>query len=85
MVVNNLELGTTAFVELLAAAVLVAIVAERIRLPPAVALVGFGAIVSSSAPIDLPFSFGPALLFVFLPPLIFEAACKLDVDALQRI
>lgn len=67
------------------AAVLVAIVADRIRLPAAVALVGFGAIVSSTAPIDLPFTFGPALLFIFLPPLIFEAAWNLDAGALQRM
>jgi CPA1 family monovalent cation:H+ antiporter len=69
----------------LGAAVLVAIVADRIRLPAAVALVGFGAIVSSTAPIDLPFTFGPALLFIFLPPLIFEAAWNLDAGALQRM
>jgi CPA1 family monovalent cation:H+ antiporter len=82
---NDIALGTTQFVELLGAAVIVAIVAERIRLPAAVALVGFGAILSSSAPIDLPFRFGPALLFVFLPPLIFEAAWNLDAGALRRM
>jgi CPA1 family monovalent cation:H+ antiporter len=65
--------------------VLVAIVAERIRLPAAVALVGFGAIISSTAPIDLPFTFGPALLFIFLPPLIFEAAWNLDAGSLRRM
>jgi CPA1 family monovalent cation:H+ antiporter len=70
---------------LLGAAVLVAIVAERVRLPAAVGLVGFGAIVSSTAPIDLPFTFGPALLFIFLPPLIFEAAWNLDAGALRRM
>jgi CPA1 family monovalent cation:H+ antiporter len=83
--VNNIALGTTAFVELLAAAVLVAIVAERIRLPAPVALVLFGAIISSTAPIVLPFTFGPALLFIFLPPLIFEAAWNLDAGALSRM
>jgi CPA1 family monovalent cation:H+ antiporter len=82
---NEIALGTTQFVELLGAAVIVAIVAERIHLPAAVALVGFGAILSSSAPIDLPFTFGPALLFVFLPPLIFEAAWNLDAGALRRM
>ena len=54
-------------------------------MPAAVALVGFGAIVSSTAPMDLPFSFGPALLFIFLPPLIFEAAWNLDAGALRRM
>ena len=62
-----------------------AIVAERIHLPAAVALVGFGAIISSTSPVDLPFSFGPALLFIFLPPLIFEAAWNLDAAALRRM
>jgi CPA1 family monovalent cation:H+ antiporter len=83
-VANDIALGTTAFIELLGAAVLVAIVAERIHLPAAVALVGFGSIVSSAAPVDLPFTFGPALLFIFLPPLIFEAAWNLDGGALRR-
>lgn len=82
---NDLALGTSAFIELLGAAVLVAIVAERIRLPAAVALVGFGAIVSSNSPFELPFTFGPALLFIFLPPLIFEAAWNLDAGALGRM
>ncbi len=84
LAVNAIALGTTTFFELMGVAVVVAIVAERIRLPAAVALVGFGAILSSSAPIELPFSFGPALLFVFLPPLIFEAAWNLDHGALRR-
>jgi CPA1 family monovalent cation:H+ antiporter len=84
-VVNDIAIGTTAFVELLGAAVIVAIVAERIHLPAAVALVGFGAIISSTVPIGLPFTFGPALLFIFLPPLIFEAAWNLDAGALRRM
>ena len=82
---NSIAIGTSAFIELLGAAVFVAIVAERIRLPAAVALVGFGAIISSTAPIRLPFAFGPALLFIFLPPLIFEAAWNLDAGALRRM
>jgi CPA1 family monovalent cation:H+ antiporter len=83
--VNEIALGTSVFIELLGAAVIVAIVAERIRLPAAVALVGFGTIISSAAPIQLPFTFGPALLFIFLPPLIFEAAWNLDAGALRRM
>lgn len=82
---NDIALGTSSFIELLGAAVIVAIVAERIHLPAAVALVGFGAIISSTAPIGLPFTFGPALLFIFLPPLIFEAAWNLDAGALRRM
>ncbi len=83
--VNDVALGTSAFVVLLGAAVIVAIVAERIRLPAAVALVGFGAIISSASPVELPFTFGPALLFIFLPPLIFEAAWNMDASALRRM
>jgi CPA1 family monovalent cation:H+ antiporter len=83
--VYNTQLGTTAFVALLGAAVVVALVAERIRLPAPVAFVGFGVIISSTAPVGLPFTFGPALLFIFLPPLIFEAAWNLDGAALRRM
>jgi len=34
--------------------------------------------------IPVPFAFGDSLLFVFLPPLIFEAAWNLDLGALRR-
>ena len=82
---NDIALGTAAFVGLLGVAVIVAIVAERVRVPAAVALVAFGALVSSARPIDLPFAFGDTLLFVFLPPLIFEAAWNIDLGALRRV
>ncbi len=72
--------GAGAFVTLLGVAVLVAILAERVRIPAAVALVAVGAMV----PIAPPFAFGDTLLFVFLPPLIFEAAWNLDLNALRR-
>ena len=65
---------------LLGAAVLIAILAERVRVPAAVALVAIGAFFQ----IPPPFAFGDTLLFVFLPPLIFEAAWNLDLDALRR-
>ncbi|HTD32869.1 MAG TPA: cation:proton antiporter [Candidatus Elarobacter sp.] len=77
---NEVAHGVGAFMVLLGAAVLVAILAERVRVPAAVALVAIGALV----PIAPPFAFGDALLFVFLPPLIFEAAWNLDLRELRR-
>jgi CPA1 family monovalent cation:H+ antiporter len=77
--------GTTAvLVGLLGVAVLVALVAERLRVPSAVALVAFGAGTAAFHPVTLPFHFGDAVLFVFLPPLIFEAAWNIDPAALRR-
>jgi monovalent cation:H+ antiporter, CPA1 family len=77
--------GTAAvLVGLLGVAVLVALVAERLRVPGAVALVAFGAGTASIHPVALPFHFGDTLLFIFLPPLIFEAAWAIDPAALRR-
>jgi CPA1 family monovalent cation:H+ antiporter len=78
--VSEIAHGVGGFVALLGAAVLIAILAERVRVPAAVALVAIGAIFR----IEPPFRFGDALLFVFLPPLIFEAAWNLDLDSLRR-
>lgn len=73
--------GVGGFVALLAAAVLIAILAERVRVPAAVALVAIGAVFQ----VPPPFAFGDTLLFVFLPPLIFEAAWNLNLDSLRRM
>jgi CPA1 family monovalent cation:H+ antiporter len=73
--------GVGAFTVLLGAAVLIAILAERIRIPAAVAMVAVGTLF----PVEPPFAFGDTLLFVFLPPLIFEAAWNLDPGALRRL
>ena len=78
---SELAHGVGAFVTLLGAAVLIAILAERVRVPAAVALVAIGAFFQ----IPPPFAFGDTLLFVFLPPLIFEAAWNLDLDSLRRM
>ncbi len=72
--------GVGGFIALLGAAVVIAILAQRVRVPAAVALVAVGAFVQ----LPPPFVFGDTLLFVFLPPLIFEAAWNLDPAALQR-
>jgi Na+:H+ antiporter len=78
---NEVAHGVGAFIALLGAGVLVAILAERIRVPAAVAMVGVGTVF----PIAPPFAFGDTVLFVFLPPLIFEAAWNLDLGALRRL
>ena len=78
---NEVAHGVGAFTVLLGAAVLVAILAERVRIPAAVALVAVGTLF----PVAPPFAFGDTLLFVFLPPLIFEAAWNLDLGALRRL
>jgi Na+:H+ antiporter len=77
---NEVAHGVGAFMTLLGAAVLIAILAERVRVPVAVALVAIGAFFQ----IPPPFAFGDTLLFVFLPPLIFEAAWNLDLESLRR-
>ncbi len=75
---------TALLVGLLGIAVLIALAAERLRIPSAVALVAFGAGTAAVYPVALPFHFGDALLFVFLPPLIFEAAWTIDPASLRR-
>jgi CPA1 family monovalent cation:H+ antiporter len=74
----------TILVGLLGVALLVALAAERLRVPSAVALVAFGAGTAAIHPVPLPFHFGDTLLFIFLPPLIFEAAWSIDPAALRR-
>jgi CPA1 family monovalent cation:H+ antiporter len=76
--------ATTILVGLLGVAMLVALVAERLRVPSAVALVAFGAGTAAIHPVALPFHFGDAVLFIFLPPLIFEAAWSIDPASLRR-
>jgi CPA1 family monovalent cation:H+ antiporter len=77
--------GTTGVLAaLLGVAVLIALGAERLRIPSAVALVAFGAGTAAIHPIALPFPFGTTLLFVLLPPLIFEASWSVDLASLRR-
>jgi len=51
--------------------------------PAAVTLVACGAAMGSLAHVRPPFPFGPALLFVLLPPLVFEAAWNIDLAGLR--
>jgi CPA1 family monovalent cation:H+ antiporter len=77
--------GTTGVLAaLLGVAVLIALGAERLRIPSAVALVAFGAGTAAIHTVTLPFPFGSALLFVLLPPLIFEASWSIDLASLRR-
>jgi CPA1 family monovalent cation:H+ antiporter len=81
---SDLALGVEAFVALIAAALLLSVLAERAGIPAAVLLVGAGMIGGSVWHIRPPFDFSQALLFIFLPPLIFEAAWNVDLTELRR-
>lgn len=80
-VMYSLEDNVTIIVALLATAVLVSVVAERIGFPYVVALLVIATPLEISR---VPIDFGPALLFIFLPALIFEAAWNVDATALRR-
>jgi NhaP-type Na+/H+ or K+/H+ antiporter len=54
-----------------------------VRIPAAVLLVAVGATFGSIRHVKPPFEFGPTLFFVFLPPLVFEAAWSIDLTALH--
>ncbi|MDQ6930514.1 MAG: cation:proton antiporter [Candidatus Eremiobacteraeota bacterium] len=82
--VPDVQYSVSLFSILLAAALAISIAAERLRLPAAVLLVALGAVASTFWNIRPPFDFGPTLLFLFLPPLIFEAAWNLDLRQLRK-
>ncbi len=78
---DQLHSSIALFVALLVAAVVLGMLAERLRIPYTVPLM------LASAPLylpNLPIRFGPSLLVVFLPALVFEAAWNLDYSALMR-
>lgn len=68
----------------LAVALPVGIVAERLRIPYAVALL-LVALAITRAPATAGASFSSIVLLVILPALVFEAAWKLDLDVLRRV
>lgn len=80
---HSLAAGVAHFALLLGAALAISIAAERVRIPPAVLLVALGAGAGTIWHVRPPFDFGPALLFVFLPPLVFEAAWVIDLRELR--
>jgi CPA1 family monovalent cation:H+ antiporter len=80
MVIDSFESHVTAVIALLAVAVVVSTIADRINIPYVVALL----IVATPIDIFPTSGFGPALLFVFLPALIFEAAWNVHADVLRK-
>ncbi len=63
-------------------ATLVAIAARRLRLPYTVSLVLIGLFISLQRPVDVEVT-PELILFIFVPPLIFEAALHLDFKLLR--
>ena len=72
--------STELVVALLAAALLVGLIATRLRIPYAVALL----VASLPLKISWASAFAPSLLVVFLPVLVFEASWQLDLDFVRR-
>jgi CPA1 family monovalent cation:H+ antiporter len=81
---SGIVLSVEGFVALLAVALLLSMLAERARIPAAVLLVGAGVVAGSVWHIRPPFNFSQALLVIFLPPLIFEAAWNVHLDDLRQ-
>jgi CPA1 family monovalent cation:H+ antiporter len=83
---ENFIATETLIIELILIATLVAIVAERIRLPYTVALVVVGLFISAQSPGQfLSIEVTPELILaLFIPPLIFEAAFQLDLRSLRN-
>ena len=72
-------------VALLGAAYLFAKVAAHAGVPPAVAVTLVGIAAGGMLPVTHEIHFGPVLLGVFLPALIFESAWDMDAAALRRV
>ena len=73
----------TLIIELLLVVSLVAIFVRRLRIPYTVALVIVGLLIAFQRPLEI--SLTPELiLFLFVPPLVFEAAFHLNLAELQR-
>jgi len=80
--VQNIGFGTLGVLLLLAA--LVAMVSARLKLPYSVGLLVSGLAVGMWAPGSTPSLTTDLILFVFLPPLIFEAAIQIPWPPLRR-
>ncbi len=73
------------FAWLLLGAVLIGILARRVRIPYAVALVLGGLLVEESHLVTVPQLDPAVVLFAFLPPLLFDAAFRLDARELRLV
>jgi CPA1 family monovalent cation:H+ antiporter len=81
----DVQATVEAFAWMLLGAAILGMVAWRINVPYAVALVLGGLVVGESHLIALPQLEPRVLLFVFLPPLLFDAAFRLDDVQLRRM
>jgi monovalent cation:H+ antiporter, CPA1 family len=81
----DVEATINALVWMLLGATLLAAVALRLGLPYAVTLVLGGLVVEESHLVALPHLEPGILLFVFLPPLLFDAAFRLDDKELRSV
>jgi CPA1 family monovalent cation:H+ antiporter len=70
---------------LLLGAALIGILARRVRIPYTVALVLGGLLVEESHLVTVPQLDPPVVLFAFLPPLLFDAAFRLDARELRLV
>jgi len=75
--------GPAGFAALSATALASARLAARLGIPGAALMVCIGVVAGAAGHLRPPFAFGPAVFFVFLPPLIFEAAWNLDLAVLR--
>ena len=81
----DVEATVQALAWMLLGASLIGMLARWIRLPYTVALVLAGVLVEESHVIDVPHLEPRVLLFVFLPPLLFDAAFRLDDRELRSV
>lgn len=81
----DIEAGVDLFALMLLGAAILGMVAWRINLPYAVVLVLGGLVVEQFHIVNLPQLEPRVLLFVFLPPLLFDAAFRLDDVQLRRL
>ncbi len=79
----DVEATIHAFAWMLLGAAVVGMLAWRIRLPYPVALVVCGVVAEETHLVSLPQLDPHVLLFVFLPPLLFDAAFRLDATELR--
>ena len=73
------------FAWLLLGAALIGILARRVRVPYAVALVLGGLLIEESHLVSVPQLDPAVVLFAFLPPLLFDAAFRLDARELRLV
>jgi CPA1 family monovalent cation:H+ antiporter len=80
--VESIQLWITLIVGLLGAALVIGVVADRLRIPYTVALL------LAALPLEVRHvqtGFAPSLLLIFLPALVFEAAWNLELRSLARV